>query len=36
MGNHTITTIHVDFLSVHRMFYERCGFQTGPGGIIEA
>ncbi|GAC1567794.1 MAG: hypothetical protein NVS3B14_14950 [Ktedonobacteraceae bacterium] len=31
-----ITIIHVDFLPEHREFYERCGFQTGLGGIIEA
>ena len=33
---HGITTIHVDFLPEHQTFYERCGFQTGLGGIIEA
>lgn len=31
-----ITIIHVDFLPEHQAFYERCGFQTGLGGIIEA
>jgi GNAT superfamily N-acetyltransferase len=29
-----ITIIHVDFLPEHQVFYERCGFQTGLGGII--
>lgn len=33
---HGISIIHVDFLPEHRAFYERCGFQTGLGGIIEA
>jgi hypothetical protein len=27
--------IHVDFIAEHQTFYERCGFQTGLGGIIE-
>ena len=31
---HNITIIHVDFLPEHAAFYERCGFQTGLGGII--
>lgn len=33
---HHITIIHVDFLPEHTTFYERCGFQTGLGGIIES
>ena len=28
-----ITIVHVDFLPEHAGFYERCGFQTGLGGI---
>jgi len=31
-----ITIIHVDFVPEHQSFYERCGFQTGLGGIIGA
>lgn len=30
---HGISIIHVDFLPEHRAFYERCGFETGLGGI---
>ena len=33
---HGITIIHVDFVPEHQAFYERCGFQTGLGGIIGA
>lgn len=33
---HGITIIHVDFLAEKATFYERCGFQIGLGGIIEA
>jgi ribosomal protein S18 acetylase RimI-like enzyme len=33
---HSITIIHVDFVPEHQAFYERCGFQTGLGGIIGA
>ena len=32
---HGISIIHVDFIAEHQTFYERCGFQTGLGGIIE-
>ncbi|HLL78319.1 MAG TPA: GNAT family N-acetyltransferase [Ktedonobacteraceae bacterium] len=32
---HKISIIHVDFLPEHQTFYERCGFETGLGGIIE-
>ncbi len=31
-----VTIIHVDFVPEHQAFYERCGFQTGLGGIIGA
>lgn len=30
-----ITIVHVDFVDEHIAFYERCGFTTGHGGIIE-
>jgi GNAT superfamily N-acetyltransferase len=30
---HGISVIHVDFEPEHTKFYERCGFQTGLGGI---
>jgi len=30
-----ISIIHVDFLSEHASFYEKCGFSIGLGGIIE-
>jgi GNAT superfamily N-acetyltransferase len=32
---HGITIVHVDFLPERRGFYERCGFRTGLGGILE-
>lgn len=32
---HGIRIIHVDFLPEKQGFYERCGFTTGLGGIIE-
>jgi GNAT superfamily N-acetyltransferase len=32
---HNITLVHVDFIPEHTTFYQRCGFQTGLGGIIE-
>jgi GNAT superfamily N-acetyltransferase len=35
LHQHKIRIIHVDFLAEHQPFYERCGFQTGLGGIIE-
>lgn len=31
-----ISIIHVDFVPEHQAFYERCGFQTGLGGISGA
>jgi GNAT superfamily N-acetyltransferase len=30
---HGISIIHVDYLPEHATFYEKCGFQTGLGGI---
>ncbi len=30
---HSISIIHVDYLPEHATFYEKCGFQTGLGGI---
>ena len=33
---HGISIIHVDFVPEHQAFYERCGFETGLGGIIGA
>ena len=33
---HGITIIHVDFLPERAVFYERCGFRVGLGGIYEA
>ena len=30
---HGISIIHVDLEAEHEAFYERCGFQTGLGGI---
>jgi GNAT superfamily N-acetyltransferase len=32
---HGISIIHVDYLPEKQVFYERCGFITGLGGIIE-
>ena len=32
---HGISIIHVDYLPEKQAFYERCGFITGLGGIIE-
>ena len=30
-----IVIIHVDFIPEHAVFYERCGFRVGLGGIYE-
>jgi GNAT superfamily N-acetyltransferase len=32
---HSISIIHVDFEPEHIIFYKRCGFHTGLGGIYE-
>jgi GNAT superfamily N-acetyltransferase len=32
---HSIRIIHVDFLPERAVFYERCGFRVGLGGIYE-